>query len=125
MAGIEAVVAEELKATRHAASLPDPDVETRGTGTWPKVSGLASSRAGGRTLVSESVQVAGTYGSGHRGNRWNVRMGLRVKDDSFDSPAALGHDARSCFVGDSLKLRRAHERAARDLVPHDPDAAQR
>jgi len=71
------------------------------------------------------VILTGTYRSGHIGNRWNVRMGLGVKDHSFDSSAALGHDARSCFVGDSLELRRPHQRAARDLVPHDPDAAKR
>ena len=39
VAGIDAVVAEELKATRHAASLPGPDTETHGAGTWPKSSG--------------------------------------------------------------------------------------
>jgi non-specific serine/threonine protein kinase len=39
VAGIDAVVAEELQATRHAASLPDLDIETRGAGTWPTTSG--------------------------------------------------------------------------------------
>ena len=69
--------------------------------------------------------LTGTYGSGRIGSRWNVLTGLGVKDYSFDSSAALGHDARSRFVGDSLELRRAYQRAARDLVPHDPDAAKR
>jgi len=69
--------------------------------------------------------LPGTYGSGRIGNRRFVRIGLGVKDHSLDSSAALGHDARSRFVGDSLELGRAHQRAARDLVPHDPDAAKR
>ena len=39
VAGIDAVVAEELQATSHAASLPDLDIEARGAGTWPRTSG--------------------------------------------------------------------------------------
>ena len=39
VAGIEAVVAEELKATRHAAGLPDPAIKDRDAGTWSKGSG--------------------------------------------------------------------------------------
>jgi non-specific serine/threonine protein kinase len=38
-AGIEAVVAEELSATRHAAGPPGPDAERPVTGTGPKVPG--------------------------------------------------------------------------------------